>query len=87
MYPEDSKRVSLDIVKEGKLRKRLNNLSIDTNPIDEFNHEIKNNTSLVPKKSSGNFKSRENDSMLNFNKNKIIFKFPKNKRLYNNSII
>ena len=87
MYPEDSKRVSLDIVKEGKLRKRLNNLSIDTNPIDEFNHEIKNNRSLVPKKSSENFKTRENDSMLNFNKNKIIFKFPKNKRLYNNSII
>ena len=86
-FPEDSKRETLDKMKTGKLRKRLYNLSIDINPIDELNNRINSNKSLIHKKSTGSLKTGQIGSSICFNNNKVIFKFPKNKCVYNNSII
>ena len=77
----------MDNIKGSKLRSRLYNLSLDEVHFDELNYGIKSNKSLIPKKSSGNLKSGEIDSFLHFNNNKIIFRFPKDKKVHKNSII
>ena len=86
-FPEDNKKVVRDNIKGSKLRSRLYNLSLDEVHFDELNYGIKSNKSLIPKKSSGNLKSGEIDSFLHFNNNKIIFRFPKDKKVHKNSII
>jgi len=81
-FPEDSNRKTVDKVKLRKLRKRLYKFSLETNTYDG-----KYNKSLLPEKSTGNLKSGEIDSLLYFNNNKIIYRFPKDKNFYKNTII
>ena len=81
-FPEDSNRNPLDKMKISKLRKRLYNITLDTNTCEEKIHK-----SLLPEKSSRNLKSGKIDSFLCFNNNKIIFRFKKAKNSLKNSII
>ena len=77
----------MDNIKGSKLRNRLYNFSLDENRFEGLSYGIKSHKSIILEKRSGNLKSGEIDSFLYFNNNKVIFKFPKDKKVHKNTII
>ena len=87
-FPEDNnKKEVMDNIKGSKLRNRLYNFSLDENRFEGLSYGIKSHKSIILEKRSGHLKSGEIDSFLYFNNNKVIFKFPKDKKVHKNTII